>query len=107
MSKFPHHSNFFLLTCAREAIDATTYFIFLDVFYIIGGSTDPHDSDAMSYEVTTVDIKTGKVGQVEDTLHATNAAKAASSLTRIALCGGKTGTEKLNYCQMYSPLRDV
>ncbi len=84
-----------------------TLFTFIDIFYIIGGSTDPGDNGAMSYEVTTVDIKTGEVGQAEDTLHATNAAKAASSLTRIALCGGTTGTEKLNYCQMYSPLRDV
>ncbi len=107
MSKFPHHSKFFLLTCAREAIDGTTYFIFIDIFYIIGGSTYPHDSDAMSYEVITVNIKIGKVGQVEDTLHATNAAKAASSLTRIALCGGKMGGKLFEHCQMYSPLRDV
>ncbi len=95
------------MACTREATHIATYVIFRDIFYIIGGSTDPHDSDAISYEVTTVDIKTGKVGQAEDTLHATNAAKAASSLTRIALCGGKTGTNELNFCQMYSPLRDV
>ncbi len=81
-------------------------FIFIDIFYIIGGSTDPHDSDAISYEVTTVDTKTGELGQAKDTLHATNAASAASSLTRIALCGGGTASEKLNYCQMYSPHRD-
>ncbi len=80
---------------------------FIDIFYIMGGSTDPDDSDAVSYEVMTVNLKTDEKGQVEDTLHATNAAKAASSLTRIALCGGKTASEKLNYCQMYSPLRDV
>ncbi len=103
----PYNERHRILTCAREAIDATTYFIFIDIFYIIGGSTDPHDQSAISYDVTTVHIKTGKVGQVEDTLRATNAAKAASSLTRIALCGGKTGGKLFEHCQMYSPLRDV
>ncbi len=77
------------------------------MFYIIGGSTDPSDREAMSYEVTTMNIKTGKVGQAEDTLHATNVAAAASSLTRIAICGGKGGSGPLNYCQMYSPDRNV
>ncbi len=83
------------------------YSLFADIFYIIGGSTNPRDNDATSYEVTTVNLKTGKVGEAEDTLHATNVATAASSLTRIALCGGDTTSEVLNHCQMYSPARDV
>ncbi len=60
----------------------------------------------MSYEVTTVNLKTGDVGEAADTRHATNVATAASSLTRIALCGGKTATDFLHHCQMYSPERD-
>ncbi len=56
----------------------------------------------MSYEVTTVNFKTGEVRRAADTLHATNKAAAASSLTQIALCGGKGGSEPLNHCQMYS-----
>ncbi len=80
--------------------------IFLDIFYIIGGSTNPNDNEAISYEVTTVNLKTGEVGQAEDTIYATNIATAASSLTRIALCGGNVAEKLLNYCQMYSPERD-
>ncbi len=64
-------------------------FFSADIAYIIGGSTDPSDSEAVSYEVTMVNLKTGEVGQAKDTLHATHAAAAASSLTRIAVCGGK------------------
>ncbi len=45
-------------------------------------------------------MKTGDVGQACDTIYATNAAAAASSHQRIALCGGEM------YCQMYSPERD-
>ncbi len=60
----------------------------------------------MSYEVVTVNKKTGHVGEAADTIHATNAAAATSSLTRIALCGGKTANGMLNHCQMYSPNRD-
>ncbi len=82
------------------------YFIFVGIVYIIGGSTDPSDNDAMSYEVTTVNFKTGAVGRAADTLDATNKAAAASSLARIALCGGKGGSGPLNHCQMYSPHLD-
>ncbi len=57
--------------------------------------------------MTTVNLKTGEVGEAEDTLHAANVAAAASSLTRIALCGGKTPTAILNHCQMYSVDRNV
>ncbi len=60
----------------------------------------------MSYEVTTVNLKTGEVGEAADTIHATNDAAAVSSLTRIALCGGKRENVMLNHCQMYSPNRD-
>ncbi len=79
------------------------YSILADIFYIIGGSTNPSDSSATSYEVTTVNLKTGEVGDAADILHATNVAAAASSLTRITLCGGKTPTAILNHCQVYSP----
>ncbi len=80
--------------------------IFVDIAYIIGGSNDPSDGEAMSYEVTTVNIKTGEVGKAEDTLHATHAAAAASSFSKIALCGGKTTSGAFKYCQMYSPRQD-
>ncbi len=56
--------------------------------------------------MTTVILKTGDVGEAADIIHATNDAAAASSLTRIALCGGKAANGMLNHCQMYSPERD-
>ncbi len=62
--------------------------------------------DGVSYEVITVNIKTGVVGKASDALHATNSTAAASSLQRIALCGGDIADETRNYCQMYSPERD-
>ncbi len=60
----------------------------------------------MSYEVITVNLKSGEVEQASDTIYATNASAAASSLHRIALCGGKAASVAHNYCQMYSPGRD-
>ncbi len=81
-------------------------FLILDIFYIFGGTTDPEDEDGVSYEVITVNLKTGDVGQATDTLYATNANAAASSLHRIALCGGDVADEARNYCQIYSPERD-
>ncbi len=51
-------------------------------------------------------MKTGDVGHACDTIYATNAAAAASSHQRIALCGGDVAREARNYCQMYSPERD-
>ncbi len=95
-----------VLACAREATDIRTYFTFIDIFNNIGGSTDPKYNSGTSYGVTTVNLKSGEVGQVEDTLRATSAAASTSSLTRIALCGGETATEKLIYCQMYSTHQD-
>ncbi len=74
--------------------------------YIMGGSCNPNDEDGISYEVMTVNLRTGDVGQVEDTIHGTNAPAAASSLNRIALCGGESGKRSLNYCQVYSPKHD-
>ncbi len=82
------------------------FFLFVDIFYIIGGSTDPGDKDGVSYEVITVNLKTGDIGQASDTLYATNAAAAASSRQRIALCGGDVASEARDYCQIYSPVRD-
>ncbi len=60
----------------------------------------------MSYEVITVNLKTREVGQASDTIRATNATAAASSLHRIVLCGGNNDRVVRDYCQMYSPKRD-
>ncbi len=78
----------------------------VDIFYIFGGSSEPADAKGVSYEVITVNLKTGDVGQASDTLYATNAAAAASSLHRIALCGGDDTGVVRNYCQIYSPDKD-
>ncbi len=104
----PYHAGFKrgigALTCHNLHIFVLFYLA--DIAYIIGGSTDPNDCMAMSYEVTTVNLKTGEVRQAEDTLHVANAAAAASSLTRIVVCGGLLRTTPLNYCRIYSPDRD-
>ncbi len=69
----------------------------------MGGSCDPDDEDGISYEVMTVNLRTGEVGQVEDSIYGINVPAAASSLNRIALCGGESSGRSLNYCQVYSP----
>ncbi len=68
----------------------------------MGGSCDPDDKDGISYEVMTVILETGDVGQAEDTIFGTNVPAAASSVNRIALCGGESASNSLNYCQVYS-----
>ncbi len=68
----------------------------------MGGSLDPADDDGVSYEVMTVNLKTGDVDEAEDTIYAINGPAAASSFNRIALCGGKLCKRRLNYCQVYS-----
>ncbi len=72
----------------------------------MGGSCDPDDVRGISYEVMTVNVKTGDVGQVEDSIYGTNVPAAASSLNRIALCGGESFGSSLDYCQVYSPRND-
>ncbi len=52
---------------------------FQDMVYIMGGSWDPDDSGAISYDVITVNLKTGDVGQVEGTISGVNAPAAALS----------------------------
>ncbi len=71
----------------------------------MGGSSDPDDqySDQISYEVMTVNLKTGDVGQVDDIIHGTRLPAAAASLNRIALCGGVSADRSRSYCQVYSP----
>ncbi len=69
----------------------------------MGGSSDPDDDYGISYEVMTVKLKTGDVGQVDDIIHGTRAPAAAASLNRIVLCGGESAGGRLNYCQVYSP----
>ncbi len=81
----------------------TPVLFFEGIVYIMGGSGDPDDSGAISYEVMTVNLKTGDVGQVEDTSYGINAPVAASSLNRIALCGGSVFGCTRNYCQVFSP----
>ncbi len=68
----------------------------------MGGSCDPDDKDGISYEVMTVNLETGDVGQAEDTIYGTNVPAAASSVNMIALCGGESANKSLNYCQLYS-----
>ncbi len=72
----------------------------------MGGNTEPGAHYGTTYEVITVDLKSRNVGEAEDTLKATNAPAAASSLNRIALCGGTTGTKIETYCQVYLPKED-
>ncbi len=79
---------------------------FQGIIYIIGGSCDHNDGGGLFYEVMTVNLTTGDVGEVEDTIYGTNAPAAASSLNRIALCGGASSNGNLNYCQVYSPKHD-
>ncbi len=78
----------------------------IDVVYIMGGNTEPGAHDGQTYEVITVDLKSGDVGEAEDTLKATSAPAAASSLNRIALCGGRMRVHIEKYCQVYSPKED-
>ncbi len=83
------------------------YFYFhTDVAYIIGGSDQPDDVHSVSYEVMTVNLRTGEVSEVEDTLFGTNLPGVAASRNRIAVCGGRSGSTVLKYCQMYSPKED-
>ncbi len=69
----------------------------------MGGSSDPDDEDGISYEVRTVNVKTGDVGQVDDTIYGTRIPAAAASLSRIVVCGGESADRSRNYCQVYSP----
>ncbi len=68
----------------------------------MGGYSYPDDEDRISNEVMTVNLETGDVGQAGDTLYGTNFPAAASSANRIALCGGESANNSLNYCQFYS-----
>ncbi len=74
--------------------------------YIIGGSDSPQDDSRVSYDVTSVDLKTGRVDEAADLLFAVNFPVAASSLERIAVCGGRSGKTILNKCQVYSPTKN-
>ncbi len=40
--------------------------------YIIGGSDSPQDDSRVSYDVTSVDLKTGRVDKAADLLIAVN-----------------------------------
>ncbi len=74
--------------------------------YIIGGSDSPTDNMGITYEVITVNLRTGEVGEAEDAIHAVNVPIATSSQNRIAVCGGKQRDAIQNYCQVYSPKND-
>ncbi len=69
----------------------------------MGGSCDPDDEVGISYEVMAVNVKTGDVGLVDDTIYGTRIPAAAASLSRIVLCGGESADRSRNYCQVYSP----
>ncbi len=47
-------------------------FLLADICYIFGGSTEPDDEGGVSYEVITVNLKRGDVGQASDTPYPTN-----------------------------------
>ncbi len=69
----------------------------------MGGSSDPDDDYGISYEVMDVNLKTGDVGRVDDTIYGTLIPAAAASINRIVLCGGMSADRNRNYCQVYSP----
>ncbi len=69
----------------------------------MGGSCDPDNEDNISCEVMTVNLITRNVGKVEDTIYGTKVPAAASSLNRIALCGGESAERILKNCQVFSP----
>ncbi len=78
----------------------------LDTVYIIGGSDSPQDGSRVCYDVTSVDLKTGRVDEAADLPFAMNLLVAASSLDRIAVCGGRSGNAVLNKCQVYTPRKN-
>ncbi len=78
----------------------------LDTVYIIGGSDSPQDNSRARYEVTSVDLKTGRVDEAADLLFPVNLPVAASSLDRIAVCGGQKENEFLSECQVYSQTKN-
>ncbi len=83
------------------------YFYFhTDVAYIIGGSNQPDDVHSVSYEVMAVNLRTGEVSEVENTLFGTNLPGVVASCNRIAVCGGRSGSTVLKDCQIYSPKND-
>ncbi len=67
-------------------LDLNTCYL-LDMVYIIGGSDSPQDDSSVSYDVTSVDLKTGRVDEAADLLFAVNFPVAASSLDRLAVAG--------------------
>ncbi len=77
-------------------------FYLLDMVCIIGGSDSPQDDSRVSYDVTSVDLKTGREDKAADLLFPV----ADSSLDRIAVCGGRSGNAVLNKCQVYSPTKN-
>ncbi len=56
-----------------------------------------------TYEVITVDLKTGEIGEAADVLYATILPGVAASPNRIIACGGMYSEHALNHCQVYSP----
>ncbi len=72
----------------------------------MGGLCGPDDPDSFSYEVMTANLKTGLLGQAKDIIHGAIDPTAASSLHRIALCGGMSIDGCSDYCQVYSPKND-
>ncbi len=77
--------------------------VVLDIVYIIGGDCDNTDGPFLTYEVITVDLNTGEVSEAGDMIYAVGFPGSASSLNRIAVCGGVLGTRMVSACQLYSP----
>ncbi len=60
-----------------------------------------------TYEVITVDQKTGEIGEAADVLYAAKVPGVAASPYRIIACGGMYRQHALNHCQIYSPTTNV
>ncbi len=68
---------------------------------------DPDNKLATSYEVLTVNLKSGEIGEAEDAIFGVQLSAAAASLNRIAVCGGRKCGEPQRQCQIYSPATNM
>ncbi len=71
----------------------------VDVFYIIGGTTDP-TKIAQTYEVIGVNIRTKEVFQPKDIIHAVLSPAAAATPNQLVVCGGFQANGLAKYCQL-------
>ncbi len=77
----------------------------VDVFYIIGGTTDP-TKIAQTYEVIGVNIRTKEVSQPKDIIHAVLSPATTATSYQLVVCGGFQTNGLVKHCQIYSPKDD-